>query len=172
MPGEWVVVGRVGRPHGLAGALRVEATGPTLTHLPDGATLHVRAPGSGGRPRPLVLAGRSGTPPRLLVSFAGVETREAAAGLTGATLAVPAERLPALDDLPDTVYVRDLLGCEVRVGDRVLGPVVEVHAAPANDVLEVAGPSGPVLVPFTADALPHVDLARRLLVVREGLLPD
>lgn len=171
MPAEWVVVGRVGRPHGLAGALRVEATGPTLPLLPAGATLRARGPGD-APPRHVALADRSGTAPRLLVRFAGVDAREAAARLTGAVLEVPAEALPPLADMADTVYVRDLIGCEVRVGDRPLGHVVEVHAGPANDVLEVAGPTGAVLVPFTADALPHVDVGGRLLVVREGLLPD
>lgn len=164
-----MVVGRIGRPHGLAGAVRAEATGPTLASIADGATVRLNGPGE-RPPRERVLSGRSGTAPRLLLAFAGVDTREAAADLTGAVIEVPADALPPLD--ADTIYVRDLLGSEVRVGDRLLGRVVRVHSGPANDVLEVDGPSGPVLVPFTADALPHVDLARRLLVVREGLLPD
>lgn len=170
MPAEWVVVGRIGRPHGLAGAVRVEATGPTLPGVPPGSTLRVSGPDP-APPRELVLQSRSGTPPRLILTFAGVGSREDASALTGAVVEVPAARLPPIDE-PDTLYVRDLIGCAVRVGDRPLGQVVGVLSAPANDVLEVDGPGGRVLVPFTADALPQVDLARRMLVVREGLLPD
>ena len=70
----------------------------------------------------------------------------------------------------DTFYVRDLLGCEVLVGARSAGTVAQVHAAPANDVLEVSGSDGDLLVPFTADAIVELDLASRRIVVRDDLL--
>lgn len=167
---ERVVVGRVGRPHGLDGALRVEATGPTLPAVAIGVTLCVRGPGPGGDRR-LVLEERTGAPPRLTLRFVGIRRREDAQPLVGALIEVPADELPPLDDA-DTVYVRDLIGCRVRVGQRPLGAVVGVLSAPANDVLEVEGPDGRALVPFTADAVPHVDFAGRVVVVREGLLAD
>ena len=45
-----------------------------------------------------------------------------------------------------------------------------MHAAPANDVLEVSGADGDLLVPFTADAIVELDLASRRIVVRADLL--
>ena len=45
-----------------------------------------------------------------------------------------------------------------------------MHAAPANDVLEVSGSDGDLLVPFTADAIVELDLASRRIVVRADLL--
>lgn len=169
MTGEWVVVGRIGRPHGLAGVVRAEATGPTLPAIPVGTPLRLNGP-EDAPARERVLAGLAGTPPRLLLTFAGVGSREEAAALTGAVVEVPTDRLPALGE-PDTVYVRDLIGCAVESGGRPLGHVVDVLSAPANDVLVVDGPDGQVLVPFTGDALPHADVAGRRLVVRDGLLP-
>ena len=44
-----------------------------------------------------------------------------------------------------------------------------VHGAPANDVLEVSGGDGVLLVPFTGDAVTEVDPAARLIVVRDDL---
>ena len=66
--------------------------------------------------------------------------------------------------------MRDLVGCEVLLGERPAGTVAEVHAAPANDVLEVSGADGDLLVPFTADAVVELDLAARRIVVRPDLL--
>ena len=44
-----------------------------------------------------------------------------------------------------------------------------VHDTPANDVLEVSGDAGVLLVPFTADAVADLDLPSRRIVVREDL---
>jgi len=164
-----VVIGRLGRPHGLRGELAARATGPTLGALDPGAEVVAR--GDAGAERRLRLVRRRGAQERPILAFAELETREAAAELAGATLLVPATELPQLGD-PDAHYVRDLIGISVLVGNVPLGPVSEIHPGPANDVLEVATRSGPVLVPFTADAVLELDAAGRRLVVRPGLLPD
>lgn len=161
-----VIIGVIGRPHGTRGAVRAVATGATLGTLGPGD--EVLAQAGDGPVRPLVVEGRAGTAQRPILTFAGVGTREQAAALTGATLRVPGERVVVPDD-PDTYFVSDLVGCEVVVGERPAGRVTAVHGAPANDVLEVAGPEGPVLVPFTADAVTGLDLAARRIVVRADL---
>jgi ribosomal 30S subunit maturation factor RimM len=58
----------------------------------------------------------------------------------------------------------------VEAGGRALGTVREVIPGPANDVLEVDGGEGPVLVPFTADAVIKLDRAGRRLALRPDLL--
>jgi 16S rRNA processing protein RimM len=161
-----VVIGVIGRPHGVRGAVRATATGATLGTL--GAGEAVEAHSGDAAPRRLVLAARAGTPERPILSFEGVATREAAAALAGATIRVAAERVAAPAD-PDTYFVRDLVGCDVLVGARAVGTVTAVHDAPANDVLEVSGDGGVLLVPFTADAVADLDLPARRIVVREGL---
>jgi 16S rRNA processing protein RimM len=163
-----VVIGRVGRPHGVRGALRATPTGATLATLEAGEEVEVHPPGAA--PRAMVLAAREGTAERPILRLAGIDDREAAAALTGATISVPAGREAGPAD-PDTYLVRDLVGCEVLVGARAAGTVVEVHEAPANDVLEVAGPEGALLVPFTADAVRELDLDARRIVVRADLFP-
>lgn len=165
---ELVVVGRVGRAHGVRGAVRVQATGPTLEAAGPGTELVAR--GRQGERR-LTLAERSGAAPRLILRFEEVAGREEAETLAGMELFVPESELPEIPDA-DTYYVRDLLGCEVRTGERILGTVTEVHPGPANDALEVASPQGPVLVPFTADAVLKLDLAARRIVIRPDLLDE
>lgn len=166
------MIGRIGRPHGVRGSVRARPSGPTLAEIAVGESVEVRP--AGGPPRILVLAARAGTPEGPILTFDGVATREGAAALTGAELAVPRERIPPIDD-PDTFLVRDLVGCTVLLGDRPLGEVREVISGPANDVLEVAPAAAaetapPVLIPFTADAVVDLDVPGRRIVVRPDLL--
>lgn len=107
----------------------------------------------------------------LLFRFAGIETREAAAELTGATIRVPSERLVALSD-PDEFYVTDLIGCVVTAGSLEIGSVVEVHEGSANDSLVVRASDGEeTLIPFTQDALQELDVPGRRIRIRDDLLP-
>ncbi|MDX6646884.1 MAG: rRNA processing protein RimM [Miltoncostaeaceae bacterium] len=163
------MVGVVLRARGLRGELMARATGPTLGALGPGALLRARRRGQAERR--LTLAALSAEPSRLMLQFEELETREDAAALVGWELLAPAAVLPPPPDA-DTFYVRELIGCQVLAGERPLGVVTEVHAAPANDALEVAGPDGPLLVPFTADAVTDLDLTARRIVIRPDLLGD
>ena len=161
-----VVIGRIGRPHGVRGAVHARASGATLGTLRPGEAVEVRL--REGEVRRLVLASRAGMPDRPILAFREVGSREEAAALAGAELAVEESRVGRPDD-PDTFFVSDLVGCEVLLGDRPLGTVREVHAAPANDVLEVATAGEAVLVPFTADAVTGLDPDGRRIVLRPDL---
>jgi 16S rRNA processing protein RimM len=164
-----VVIGVIGRPHGVRGAVRATPTGATLATLALGEAVEaVEAAAADAPARRLVLAARAGTPQRPILSFEGVATRAEAAALTGAEIRVPAGRVAPLPD-DDTFFVRDLVGCEVVLAGRVAGRVTAVHEAPANDVLEVAGDDGVLLVPFTGDAVTAVEPAERRITVRPGL---
>jgi 16S rRNA processing protein RimM len=162
-----VVIGQVLRPHGVRGAVRAKATGPTLEALALGTEVEV-GPADGPRRR-LALETRAAAPPGLILHFAGVDTREDAKALAGQPIHAPEALLPALDD-PDTLYVRELLGFSVALGERELGTVRSVIPGPANDSLEVAGDGAPVLVPFTADAVVAIDRAGRRIALRPDLL--
>jgi 16S rRNA processing protein RimM len=162
------VIGHVRRAHGVRGGVRARATGPTLATLAAGAAVRLAPPQ--GPPRRVTLAAPpGGAAPDLVLAFAEVATREEAAGLAGAEILVPAGALAPLED-PDTHYVRDLVGFAVEAGGAPLGRVADVIPAPANDVLRILGPSGEVLVPFTADAVVEVDRGARRLRVRPDLL--
>lgn len=86
-----------------------------------------------------------------------VETREDAEALKGATLWADRSALPSLPD--DEFYHTDLIGLEVfDTGGVSLGRVRAIHDHGAGDILEVTGPKGALLVPFTRAAVPTVDL--------------
>ena len=153
---ERVVVGRVGRPHGLDGAFFVEepsddprwfATGTRL--LADGQEAEVVAARRGAGGRPVIRLDRP--VPR------------------GTTLEVSREALPETGE--DEYYAFELVGLEVvEEGGRVLGRVEAVHPGPANDSLDLGGG---LLLPLVEACIRAVDLeARRILVAPGFSDPD
>ncbi len=165
-PGDRVAIARLGRPHGVKGAITAHADGPTIGTLGEGEAVTILVH---GEERPLVLTGRRGEAPKAILTFEGIDSREDASALTGGYLRVDAARLPAPDDA-DTFYVRDLIGFQVGDGTSTLGTVRSVHPGPANDALVVARTDDEILIPFTRDAVVAVDLAARVVRLREGLL--
>jgi len=93
----------------------------------------------------------------LTARLSGVTTKEQADALRGVELYADRDRLPHLPD--DEFYHTDLLGLQVLdTSGRPLGIVRAVHNHGAGDILDVAGPGGGLLIPFTKAAVPTVDL--------------
>lgn len=95
--------------------------------------------------------------------LSGVETREQAEALRGTTLWAPRAALPSLPD--DEFYHADLIGLPVfDPGGAPLGTVRAIFDHGAGDIVEVAGPGGTLLLPFTRAVVPTVDLAAGRIV--------
>ena len=95
--------------------------------------------------------------------LSGVATREQAEELKGTRLCVPRDRLPEPDE--DEFYHADLIGLDVvDTGGAPLGRVRAVHDFGAGDVIEVIGGDHPLMIPFTRETVPTVDVAAGRLV--------
>jgi 16S rRNA processing protein RimM len=163
-----VVVGRVGRAHGIRGELAVDIR----TDEPERRF----APGSsvvcGGRTLTVTHARPHGG--KLVVRFAEIADRTAAETLHGQVVEAEVDE----HDLPDedeAYYDRQIVGLQVRAGASdgpVVGTVRRVDHLPSQDLLVVATGTTEVLVPFVEALVPEVDLAAGHLVVidRPGLL--
>ena len=179
MSGIEVVVGRIGRPHGIKGELSVEvrtdeperrfATGTVLaTQSPDGG-----APRGPGRPASLTVAASRWHQARLLLTFAEIGDRTAAEAVRGLLLvaSVSGEEMPAD---PEEYYDHQLIGLAVVTDDgREVGELEEIVHSAAQDLLVVRAADGAeVLVPFVEALVPDIDLtAGRITVTdRPGLL--
>ncbi len=149
------MVGRVGKPHGLDGSVRLEGHGGVVPLRP-GARLRVGEAS-------VVITSTRGEPSRPILRFDVATTREGAEALRGAEVSIASAELPEPD--ADEYFHVDLIGCEVAVGGRVLGRVRLVHTYPANDVLELDTGSPPTLVPFAADVVVAVDVPGRRIEV-------
>lgn len=93
----------------------------------------------------------------------GIATREEAEALKGTTLWAERARLPSLPD--DEFYHADLIGLIVQdTGGAELGRVRAIFDHGAGDILEIAGPDGVLLLPFTRAVVPTIDLAAGRIV--------
>ena len=162
-----VIVGRIGRPHGIRGevVIGVRTDEPDL-RFPVGAVLGAGpTPDSDTPPAQLRVASARWHSGQLLVAFAGVTDRTAAGELTGSWLSVDSGQLPEVAD-PDEFRDHELIGLSVRTtaGDPV-GVVTDVlHHG--QDLLVVRRPAAEdCLVPFVKAIVPEVDVAAGLLVI-------
>ena len=155
-----VRVGRLGRPHGLAGELTLGDCSLTADELRSVQRFTWR-----GREatRELELASARPAVPRLLVRFAGVGSREQAAELTNGDLMAERDALP--DPGPGVVYTFQLLGLRVETEEgRVLGTLDDVVSTGAHPIYVVRG-ARELLVPATAEVVKAVDLAAGVVTV-------
>jgi 16S rRNA processing protein RimM len=152
MPERRILMGVVGRPHGVRGLLHVHSYTADPADLPSYGPFHdergrqwsLRWLREGIAELSEVVAGRS----------IRVEDRETAERLVNLKLFADRDRLPPPD--AEEFYLADLIGLEAVGADgATLGRVQAVHDYGAGASLEI----GPLLVPFTRTAVPRVDIA-------------
>ena len=166
-----VVVGRVGRPHGIRGevVIGVRTDEPDL-RFAVGATVDARSSPGDDSPdggEPLRVASARWHSGQLLVAFAGITDRTAAAELTGSWLSVDSSQLPETGD-PDEFRDHELIGLSVRTcaGDPV-GLVTDVlhYGQDLLVVRRVDEVSDECLVPFVKAIVPEVDVRAGVVVI-------
>lgn len=161
MSGEKICIARIGAAHGVRGAVKlwpftedpfaVEDYGPLMTK--DGS-------------RSLEVASARAAKDHLVVTFKGVDTREAAERLNGVELFITRDQLPTADD--GEYYNADLIGLAAHLADGTLyGKIVHVHDFGAGTIIEIVPDAGgpTVLLPFTDPVFPTVDIANGRCVV-------
>ncbi|HUZ56376.1 MAG TPA: ribosome maturation factor RimM [Streptosporangiaceae bacterium] len=160
-----LVVGRVGRPHGLRGEVTVEVRTDDPDQRFAAGSLLATVPAERG---PLTVAGSHWHSGRLLVQFEGYADRDAAGTLRDTLLAIDSDQLAPLED-PEDFYDHDLIGLTVvTVAGEQVGAVADVlHHGQDLLVIEGAGPrsGAQILVPFVAALVPQVDVAAGRLVI-------
>ncbi|HUZ84325.1 MAG TPA: ribosome maturation factor RimM [Gaiellales bacterium] len=155
-----IVLGRIGRAHGLDGSVYLDGHGGAVT-LVAGMSVRVGE-------RPAVLVSRRGMTSRPLLRIDLAGNRDQAEALRGLELWIPAAELPEPE--PGEYFHVDLIGCRVVAGDRTLGEVRDVLGYPANDVLVVAAEGGDLLLPFVDTVVLEVDVPGRRITVDGGVL--
>ena len=146
-------VGRIGRPHGLSGEVRVELWSDESRLEPGSVLSSDRGPLTVSASRPYQATH--------LVTFAEATDRSAAESLRGLVLrAEPIER-------PGTLWVHELIGARVRSSEGAeLGTVAAVEANPASDLLVLRDGK---LVPLRF-VVSHVPGDQVVVDIPEGLL--
>ena len=153
-------LGVIAGPHGIKGVVRVKS----YTEIGEPITNYGRLHDKEGNRFDLNLLGQSKG--MLLVSIAGVTTRNQAEELKGTELFIQRNMLP--NTAEDEFYHADLIGLIVykRDGQKV-GVAVAMHNFGAGDILEIAmdGLENTILIPFSNKTVPDIDLINQMMVV-------
>jgi 16S rRNA processing protein RimM len=104
----------------------------------------------------------------LIARLDGIEDRTSAEKLKGEKLFVPRSALPEPET--DEFYQADLIGLYVETDDgKRLGVIKAIHNFGASDILEIAyrdgGDKDNMMVPFTSEIVPEVDLKGGRVVI-------
>lgn len=167
-----LVVGRVGRAHGIKGEVTVEVrTDEPELRLGPGAVLATEPAATG----PLTVETGRVHSGRLVLRFAGVRDRTAAEELRNTLLIAEIDPEERPED-PEEFYDHQLADLDVVTRDgRRLGRIEEISHLPGQDLLIVRTPDGgELLIPFVQEIVPEIDLAAQRVVVDPppGLIED
>ena len=160
-----LVVGRIGRAHGVQG----EATVEVRTDDPDqrfaiGSTLTIE------NNRVLTITNSRWHNQILLLTFAGITNRDQIEELRDQLLYTEVD---TENNLPGEYHFQQLIGCQVKLENmKEIGLVREIIQLPGQDLLAIDTPNGEVLIPMVKQIIISVDIAAKLIVVNppEGLL--
>lgn len=156
----FLVVGRVLRPHGLGGEIRVEI----LTDYPERFALH-KVLYLGAEHAPFALQGHRFHGGAVLLKLEGIDTRTEAEALREQWVRLPIEEAVPLEE--GECYLFQMMHQRViTVDGEELGEIVEIIETGANDVYLVRGPEGDILLPDIDEVIVRVDLDARQVIVR------
>lgn len=182
-----IILGAIGKAHGLRGEVQVVSFNPDSPHWKTGKTLQVLRPGQPGYPSDRATDAvetpgteicrirqvRSGGDRKLVLSLDGVRNRQDAERLRGAVVGVPEEELGTLEH--DEYWYHEVPGWEVLTVDgEMVGHVVRALATHI-ELLEIRPEEGGET--FYLPVLPHVvtkidrEAGRVTIDPIEGLLP-
>ena len=159
-----VLLGVVAAPHGVRGLVRIKS----YTEDPMAVGIYGPLSDESGRKEYRVEA-LSAARGAVLARIEGVADRSAAEALRGLRLYVERRRLPETGERE--WYEADLIGLSAVGRDgRDWGKVIAFHDFGAGSVMEL---SGGVMLPFTDEAVPEIDVTGGKVVIEPpaGLLP-
>ena len=149
-----MLIGEIGRPQGLKGELRLRSYAGEPAAIAGYGPLADEA-----ATRRFEIESARSDAKGLVVRIKGVASREAAAALTGTKLYLSRALLPETQE--EEWYHADLIGLDaLDVNGAKLGRVAAVHNFGAGDLVEIAlaGGGPTLLIPFTRDFVPEVDV--------------
>ncbi len=161
-------IGRVIKPHGVKGKIKIEYFGEDPARFSLYEEIFIEAPEGGLKPYHVLEA--IPKPSGLLLRLKGIERREEVEFLKGKEIFIRRKALPDLEE--GEYYWIDLLGIRIEVQEgRTIGELKAIFPTKANDVFVVKGRRREIFLPATEEVIQSIDLERRVMkVVRmEGL---
>ncbi|MEM6415023.1 MAG: ribosome maturation factor RimM [Pseudomonadota bacterium] len=165
-PEHRICVGILGAPHGVKGDIRIK----TFTETPEDVAAYGPVHTEDGKRTLTLQIVRALKGEMILAHAPEILHREDAASLTNSKIYVERSVLPSPED-DDEFYIHDLIGlnCVLENGEPA-GKIAAVHDFGAGDLLEIKGAphaanKGGVLVRFTKETVPFVDINQEQIVL-------
>jgi 16S rRNA processing protein RimM len=164
-------IGRVVKPHGVRGKVKVEYFGDDLHRISFYREIFIKD--EKDQPEAYEVLEAIPQPPRLILRLKGIEKIEEAEPLIGKEVLIERKSLLTLGE--GEYYWVDLLGMKVETEEgKRIGKIREIFPTRANDVYVVEGKRGEILLPATEEVIRNIDLKRGVMKVSriEGLWED
>ena len=166
-----VVVGRLGRPHGVKGEINVEV----LTDEPEKRFQTQTKLSIQNSQKSLTVKSARASQKKLLVTFEEIQDRTQAEEYKGQYLTLDLEESEIPTD-GDEFYDQQLIGLKAKDNNQtVLGEVIDVIHGSAQDLLVIRTPDNKeVLVPFVDEIVPEVNISEKTMIITppKGLFDD
>lgn len=164
-------IGRVMKPHGVKGKVKVDYFGKDLDRPSFYREIFIKD--EKGKPKSYEVLEAVPQPPRLILRLKGIEKVEETEPLVGKEILVEKDALLKLGE--GEYYWIDILGMRVETREgKGIGKVKEILPTGANDVYVVQGKRREILLPATEEVIQSIDVERGVMkVIRmEGLWED
>ena len=165
-PKDLVAVGKVLKPHGVRGEIRVQI----LTDFPERfeETSEFWLVSPTGLVELRTVEGARFHSGWVLLKLAGIDDPETVAKYRNWLVSVPEDELVELEE--DEYWHFELEGLEVRdESGAILGRLEEVLTTAGHDLYAVRGPAGEILIPAVAEFVRSINLDTGVMVVRPPL---
>ncbi|MDZ7698364.1 MAG: ribosome maturation factor RimM [Deltaproteobacteria bacterium] len=163
-----VLLGKVVRPHGLEGLLRIQSYAESERSFLNAETIYLK-PVSGSPQKAQI---RSLRPHKkvYLMAIGGIGSIEAAEALRGAEIWVPEDALIREEGM---YFWYELLGLEVYLkSGEWLGNVSQIIETKSHDIYKITAADKEIFVPATHEVVEEIDLDQKTMIISpmEGLL--
>lgn len=169
---DFIAIGRVSKPHGVKGEIRIEYFNPEdLRFFSHYQVIFLQGDEGGPQAyRPISVRPHKKF---ILAQLEGIRTKEEAEQLRGQAVLIDPAELPPLEE--GEYYWHDILGMRVvtEQGEDV-GEVTEILPTGGNDVYVVRKGEKEFLIPATKEVIITIDTKARTMVIRplKGLLHE
>lgn len=166
---DYLIVGRVTKPHGIHGALKVEPITDDPRRFDLLKTVHL---GPEDQPQQAFsIQNIQHQQNHVILTLEGLDDRNDAERWRDHYVHIPADDALPLQE--GEYYYYQLIGLDVfSTQDELLGKIEDILSYPANDIFVVRREDKEFLIPDIPDVVKHIDLQRGAMIIDplEGLL--
>ena len=168
-PENLLLIGKVVRPHGLAGVLRIKSYARSEESLLNARTIFLKP--SSGETRACVVLSVKPHKNIHLIKLKGLHSLEEAEKYRGAEVLIRRDSLTRENE--EDYFWHELIGLRVYLkGGRYVGTIKHILSTGGNDIYVVQEGEKEFLIPAIHEVVEQIDLANKRMIITEmeGLL--